>query len=224
MNNKCYGGYVMKIENLYEGQIIKNYRELCRLIGEKVADGGHSKMCQMREFERYVKYHKEGNKLIIDEIYDEPKEKIDGRGKKCRKEIESYKIPRKLDKHYGIYKIELGNKIYIGSTVQGFRRRFMGHYNGGMKHTYDLIVNGGEFDMLLDMTDIEDVELIRMVEDAYIGYYRLYTNYDVINTKEASSHDKRRNDIKKRRIFIDCNENDLELIKELLEEKGYNVY
>ena len=100
----------------------------------------------------------------------------------------------------------------------------MGHYNGGMKHTYDLIVNGGEFDILLDMTDIEDVELIRMVEDAYISYYRLYTNYDVINTKEASPHDKRRNDIKKRRIFIDCNENDLELIKELLEEKGYNVY
>lgn len=68
----------MNIENLIQGQIIKNYKILCELLGWSVSSGG-SKRSQLKELECYCQYHKEGNKFIIDEIYDKPKEKQDNR-------------------------------------------------------------------------------------------------------------------------------------------------
>jgi hypothetical protein len=68
----------MKLDNLQIGQIIKNYKELCTLLNWKVSSN-NSKKAQLKELERYVKYHKEGNKYIIDEIFQEPNEKQDNR-------------------------------------------------------------------------------------------------------------------------------------------------
>lgn len=68
----------MNVENLCEGLIIKNYKELCVLLEIKVT-GGDSKKSQLKDLERYCKYHKEGNKFIIDEIYSEVKMKVDMR-------------------------------------------------------------------------------------------------------------------------------------------------
>lgn len=72
---------MMKIENLSEGLIIKNYKELCSMLEIKV-EAGNSKKAQLKELERFIKYHKEGNKFIIDEIYNENsiREKDDKRG------------------------------------------------------------------------------------------------------------------------------------------------
>ena len=50
-----------------------------------------------------------------------------------------------------------------------------------MKHTYDLLHNGGEFSILHDMSNVEDIELIRMVESEAIKLYLLDTRYNVIN-------------------------------------------
>lgn len=72
----------MNIENLFkleEGMVIKNYKEMCALLSEKT-EAGNSKKAQLREWERFFKYHKEGHKIVIDKIYDEPREKIDLRG------------------------------------------------------------------------------------------------------------------------------------------------
>lgn len=52
--------------------IIKNYKELCNLLNEKVKTG-YSKQKQLKTFDRYFKYHKEGFKFIIEEIYKEVK-------------------------------------------------------------------------------------------------------------------------------------------------------
>lgn len=70
----------MNIDKLNKGDIIKNYKELCGLIDEKVKSG-KSKLLQLKELERYVSYHNEGHKFIIDEIYEEPQPKKDNRGK-----------------------------------------------------------------------------------------------------------------------------------------------
>jgi hypothetical protein len=69
----------MNFSKLFKGQIIKNYKELCKLLDENVK-GGASKRAQLKELECYSRFHKEGNKFIIDEIYDTPKKKVDGRG------------------------------------------------------------------------------------------------------------------------------------------------
>lgn len=69
----------MKIQNLYQGQVLKNYKELCAILDINV-EAGNSKKAQLKELERYVKYHKEGNKFIIDEIYEVVQEKVENRG------------------------------------------------------------------------------------------------------------------------------------------------
>jgi len=68
----------MNISKLSGKMTISNYKKLCELLEEKVLNG-NAKIAQLKELERYLKYHKSGNKFIIDEIYDEVKEKVDGR-------------------------------------------------------------------------------------------------------------------------------------------------
>ncbi|MBC9706242.1 MAG: hypothetical protein H9W81_14955 [Enterococcus sp.] len=68
----------MKIENLKNGQIVKNYKELC-LILDIEPKTGKSKQLQIQALERYCKYHKEGNKFVIDEIFQEVQTKMDKR-------------------------------------------------------------------------------------------------------------------------------------------------
>ncbi|MGE4213591.1 MAG: hypothetical protein AB7E42_02280 [Anaerotignaceae bacterium] len=64
--------------NLQAGQVIKNYKELCNILNEPIKTG-KSKQIQLKEFERYFSYHKQGNSFIIDEVYAEPKPKVDNR-------------------------------------------------------------------------------------------------------------------------------------------------
>ncbi|MBS4539796.1 hypothetical protein GOQ27_15080 [Clostridium sp. D2Q-11] len=65
----------MKLE---EGQVIKNYKQLCNLLDVEPTKGKGRKY-HIKEFERYCKYHKTGHKFIVDEVYSEPKPKTDGR-------------------------------------------------------------------------------------------------------------------------------------------------
>ncbi|WIV10526.1 hypothetical protein [Proteiniborus sp. MB09-C3] len=63
---------------LKQGQVIKNYKELCSLLDLEVKDG-NSKIAQMKEIERFYKLRKDKYKLIVDEVYSEPLLKVDGR-------------------------------------------------------------------------------------------------------------------------------------------------
>lgn len=71
----------MKIENLYDGQVFKNYKHLCAELEMMVKTGKDSKNAQFKELERYCNFVKDGHKIMIKEVYDIPKEKVDGRGK-----------------------------------------------------------------------------------------------------------------------------------------------
>lgn len=197
----------MNIDNLQIGQEIKNYKILCELFEEPTKDGGKSKEYQLKDFQRYFRFHKEGRKFIITEIYDSPLEKEDGRsfGNNI-KDYEQLKITYDNSNNIGIYYILKDNDLYIGSTTKGFRQRFQKHYYGcdeNMIHTYNLLHNGGEFHLLYDMTGINDEPLVRMVEDEYIKYFTNYTNYNVINKMEkAWSLAKDKNKIKYKTLKI----------------------
>ena len=70
----------MKTENLTVGLVVKNYKKMCEVIEEDIIiTGGSSKKAQLKDWERYFTYHKEGQKFIIDEIYKEVKPVIDNR-------------------------------------------------------------------------------------------------------------------------------------------------
>ena len=68
----------MKFENLYEGQVFKNYKDLCATLEITPTDGS-SKRAQFKDLDTYCEYHKEGHKIIIDEIFDEMKPREDNR-------------------------------------------------------------------------------------------------------------------------------------------------
>ena len=71
---------LMKIENLKNGQVLKNYKELCEVLGiEPTKKANNQRLAQFKELDRYCKYHKEGHKIIIDQIYSKELEKVDKR-------------------------------------------------------------------------------------------------------------------------------------------------
>lgn len=70
----------MNIEKLYVGQTFKNYKMLCEELGME-AKKANSKKAQLKELDRFCRYHNVGQTFYIDEIYETPKEKVENRGK-----------------------------------------------------------------------------------------------------------------------------------------------
>ena len=65
----------MEIKNLKEGQVIKNYKELCKVL-EIEEKPGKSRQLQHKHFNQYFEYKKEGHKYIINKIYENAENKI----------------------------------------------------------------------------------------------------------------------------------------------------
>ena len=207
---------------MLELKTYKNYKELCKAM-EWEEKACNSRVSQLKELGSLCEYHKEGNKFVIDEVFENPIPIKDGRGGKQPSNFPQFKINE--DKWYnkGVYMIKLDNQVYIGSTVN-FRNRFMQHLRGDldyMKHTYELLNNGGEFFILHDMSDIEDIELIRQVEEEYILFYTHETDYDVTNRRMGTFATKEPK-IKYKSIRVE--EEHYEEILELLKERGYSRY
>lgn len=94
----------------------KNYKELCSVMGWCVSSG-NTKKSQLKELDTYCNYHKEGNKFIIDEIFDIQKEKEDLR-RNGNNSIYSEDID-KLIVHM-CSELENGKYNYIELTTNGF--------------------------------------------------------------------------------------------------------
>ena len=137
--------------------------------------------------------------------------------------IKNFNVDYSERNNKGIYYIIKDNDIYIGSTVD-FRKRFIQHWNGEskeMKHTYNLLHSGGTFNILYDMTNIEDVELIRMVENEYIQYFREYTDFNVINHMNEATWKGKNYKQKYKNIKIKIE--DYDNVLKLLEENGIEI-
>jgi len=68
----------IKLNNIKVGDVFKNYKELCKVLDEKVK-GGDGKKYQLIDWERYFTYEKQGYKFVIKEIHNNPLDKKDGR-------------------------------------------------------------------------------------------------------------------------------------------------
>lgn len=68
----------ISLENIKVDQVFKSYSALCKAL-DTIEVAGNSKQSQLKNWERYFSWDKEGNKFIIKEIYKEPKPKVDGR-------------------------------------------------------------------------------------------------------------------------------------------------
>lgn len=78
---------MLNTNELYINQTFKNYKFLCEFLGQPVKVG-KGKQLQWKEWERYFSYRKEGQKIIITDVFETPKEKIDHRGGNNTKNIQ----------------------------------------------------------------------------------------------------------------------------------------
>lgn len=72
--------YWVNTSGLIIGLVVKNYKELCKILGEEVKNG-KSKKLQLKNWERFFAWEKQGQRFIIVDIYDTPLPKEDLRKK-----------------------------------------------------------------------------------------------------------------------------------------------
>ena len=213
----------MNIENLEEGMEVKNYKELCKLL-EMPVKTSNSKKSQMKELERYVDFEQKGQKIIIQEIYSQPKEKVDNRllGNN-RKEFSNYIIEKDNDDLIGVYKIILSNKIYIGSTIKGFRQRFLEHNykHSCIKTTYNMLKQGATFNILEVCNGLSEKE-IRDREQYYIDQYRNNKSWIVVNERDTWSMIDKKPKIKFSKIKV--NKVNYKKAIQILKENNIDIY
>ena len=206
----------------------KNYKELCGAMGWNTTTG-NAKKSQFKDLERYCKYHKEGQKIVIDEVFETPLPSNSQSGRPTSI-ISEFCIDEDKFNNGGVYIIQLDDEIYIGSTVN-FRQRFNTHKsksNTKLPQTKDLIERGGQMSILHDMTGIEDEELLRMVEYEYIKYFRDSGKFIMLNGKDPISFDKyyklNKREKKQKYIRFRIEENDYDKVVEILKREGVKIY
>lgn len=72
--------FELNIKQLQQGQVFKNYKALCEYLGEAVKGSGtNGQKGQLKRWQQYFAWEKQGHKMIITEVFDEVKEKEDKR-------------------------------------------------------------------------------------------------------------------------------------------------
>ena len=155
----------MRVENLHEGQIIKNYKELCDILEIKPRNG-KGRILNHKEFDRHFSYDKDGHKYIITSIYKVPKDRIDKRSRRFGGNNLKYKdilSPKELSNEFDgfyVYRHMINDEvIYIG---KGCKRRAV---NGN--RPYDIRTVQKEIVKRFD----DEFEALKF-EEGLIKYYK----------------------------------------------------
>lgn len=69
----------MNISNLQPNTTYKNYKQLCQILNEPVK-GGNAKKSQLEDWKCYFSYSRDGNKYIVNEIYETPLIRFNNKG------------------------------------------------------------------------------------------------------------------------------------------------
>lgn len=226
-----------------------NKKELCKILD--VTPGTLKQIVKEKTLERkvenrgykIVKTEKIGRKVYYDllEIFD--KNNLDEISKQYRNnttkrrkyiDINNFDVPVFMEDMPGVYKIQLDNYIYVGSTKKDYCRRYLGHmnkdgtvsirsfiYNGiKIKNTYDMLMNGGIFSPVYAMEEESEHE-IRLMEEQFIEDYKL-SNYNIVNIGKVAIKGRRNKPIKFKNIKI--KEEDYENVINILESNNITIY
>ena len=221
------------ITQLEKQKIYKNWKELCEAMDWNNI-GGDTKKKYLKILNSICEFHKDGQKIIIDNIYNNPLPIVDSRGKhkRCignaRKEYKEYKIEKRYDNSIGIYKITLDRNIYIGSTVKGFRVRFLQHRKKGNRLiTKNMLEQGAIFEMIQICDGMEENE-IRHIEQQWIEEYRNNPEWIVVNSLDhvqikGEEHRKQTKSKKQKYKKIKVKEEDYNKVIELLSSNNIDI-
>lgn len=237
---------VLDLRKLRKGMVISSYKELCKLLGVKLR-AGSGKSTQLKNFKRYFdwdrdkyayiitkKYHKDKPKPIYTD--KEIKTKLRKRENEFTKNNPQFKIDYKLKDYGGVYRINLNDVVYIGSTVN-FHNRYSQHKANFNKYpTKELMDKGALFELLwlyeesenINYNDFEDdeeieeykrnikIETIRKKEIEFIKEYIENKEFNLINIDHNEEYTYKVNPNKLRRIYI--KHYDFENVIKLLED------
>lgn len=87
-----------------------------------------------------------------------------------------FQIPQKYIHKAGIYKIELNNDIYVGQTID-FYKRFMRHRHGFNNTTKEMLNNGA----VMTMLELEDDKIKRLEKETTWSYHFLKQGFNMKN-------------------------------------------
>lgn len=183
----------MNINILESNQVYKNYKELCGALNEK-EKGGKSKKLQLKEWERYFSFHKEGQKIIIDEVYENPKEKIDGR------KNNGYNSTGRESKYYNDFLVSLSYAYWIRAKDYDNKTQYwlvtgrtLDQWVGLSANSYGFIQEDKQkyreaYDLIINRaSSIRNYQLKKLVEDKIITCEKTL----MINSKrEATDEEK----------------------------------
>lgn len=204
---------VVNTSNVKVGDEFKSFAEMCDALGVDSRNGA-SRGRIANEISRYIDYEVEKRKHTIVNIHKPPKDRVDRRRDgNSFIEYENFLVPKRHMNRIGVYQIESGNQIYIGSTITGFRSRFMQHMsenNTLMPHTRAMLLNGGQFSVVEYMDSCTEQE-IRSRESEYITSCMKYDCRKCINTRVTDASNKE--NVKTIRVKESLYEEALSLLK-----------
>lgn len=70
--------FLLDVNKVRIGQVFKSYKKMCEELNQEVLYG-NSKEAQLKEWRRYIEWVKDGQKIVVTDIYDTPLDKTDGR-------------------------------------------------------------------------------------------------------------------------------------------------
>lgn len=195
------------------------YAQMCEIFECEQKTSTNSRNSQLKEWEAICKIDRPcKGKYVILEIYSEPKEVDNQKGRKP-KCYEQFKVSRKNWFKSGVYKIQFENKVYIGST-KSFRDRYITHITTDKEkypHVWELLKEEKCTFEVIEL--IENKEMLNVREQYYIDLYSTM-KLDVINKRKAYFDKKKKKKKKTKKIKIVINEEDYERVIKLLKDSG----
>ena len=208
---------------MLEMKTYKNWNELCEAMNWATTRG-NTKVRYLKQLDSICKYHKEGNKIVIDEIFAEPKEIEDKRknnkGSKEPKYYPQFLLQKEDWYKSGVYKIQFENKVYIGST-NSFRKRYIQHLSKDEEcqpYVYELLKEEKHMFELLEL--VEEEKELEIREQYWLDRYTQLKEYEVVNQKRVKAI-KLISESTNR--FIRISREEYEEAVKLLKENGFNV-
>ena len=148
---------------MLEMKIYKNWKELCEAVGWNPKNGGNYKKARLEELNTICKYHKDGNKFVIDEIFGEVSEetnkRINNGGNSTKSTKEDDKRANNGNNGHSTSKYEMIDTLIYSQLSDGYRiftkRQLI--KNAGLYVSKDTINNGCNVESEYSVNDFLDV-------------------------------------------------------------------
>ena len=187
---------------MLEVKVYKNWKELCNELNWDTI-GGNYKKAKLKELDTLCNYHKEGNKIVIDDIFEVAKEKIDGRvsngGHSTKSTKEDDKRANNGNNGHSTSKYEMIDTLIYSQLSDGYRiftkRQLI--KNAGLYVSKDTINNGCDVNeySVNDFLDVYnstiskliDTSLNRMSKSGIIEYSKVIVIDNSLNVVDLDS-------------------------------------